>query len=57
MTVQFNHKESGAWDVLTKSLIDAGFEITGEQREKVAPIASVARSRQDILVTNWCYAR
>ena len=28
MTVQFNHKESGAWDVLTKSLIDAGFEIT-----------------------------
>jgi adenine-specific DNA methylase len=28
MTVQFNHKESGAWDILTKSLIDAGFEIT-----------------------------
>ncbi|MBD1812657.1 DUF1156 domain-containing protein [Microcoleus vaginatus DQ-U2] len=28
MIVQFNHKESGAWDVLTKSLIDAGFEIT-----------------------------
>lgn len=28
MTVQFNHKESGAWDVLTKSLIDASFEIT-----------------------------
>ncbi|MCH2047780.1 MAG: DNA methylase, partial [Trichodesmium sp. ALOHA_ZT_67] len=28
MTVQFNHKESGAWDVLAKSLIDAGFEIT-----------------------------
>ena len=28
MTVQFNHKESGAWDVLTQSLIDAGFEIT-----------------------------
>ncbi|MBD2585863.1 DUF1156 domain-containing protein, partial [Planktothricoides sp. FACHB-1261] len=28
MTVQFNHKDSGAWDVLTKSLIDAGFEIT-----------------------------
>jgi adenine-specific DNA methylase len=28
MTVQFNHKESGAWDVLTKSLIDSGFEIT-----------------------------
>ncbi len=28
MTVQFNHKESRAWDVLTKSLIDAGFEIT-----------------------------
>ncbi|MGL4500631.1 MAG: DUF1156 domain-containing protein, partial [Planktothrix sp.] len=26
MTVQFNHKESGAWDVLTKSLIDSGFE-------------------------------
>jgi adenine-specific DNA methylase len=25
MTVQFNHKDSGAWDVLTKSLIDAGF--------------------------------
>jgi len=28
MTVQFNHKESGAWDVLTGSLIDAGFEIS-----------------------------
>lgn len=28
MTVQFNHKDSGAWDVLVKSLIDAGFEIT-----------------------------
>lgn len=28
MTVQFNHKESGAWDVLAKSLIDAGFQIT-----------------------------
>ena len=28
MTVQFNHKDSGAWDVLTQSLIDAGFEIT-----------------------------
>lgn len=28
MTVQFNHKDSGAWDVLAHSLIDAGFEIT-----------------------------
>ncbi|ODG96217.1 MULTISPECIES: DUF1156 domain-containing protein [unclassified Nostoc] len=28
MTVQFNHKDSGAWDVLAKSLINAGFEIT-----------------------------
>ncbi|MGB7312057.1 MAG: DUF1156 domain-containing protein [Nodosilinea sp.] len=28
MTVQFNHKDSGAWDVLAKSLIDAGLEIT-----------------------------
>jgi adenine-specific DNA methylase len=28
MTVQFNHKDSGAWDVLAKSLIDSGFEIT-----------------------------
>ncbi|PZO60793.1 MAG: DNA methylase [Phormidesmis priestleyi] len=28
MIVQFNHKDSGAWDVLAKSLIDAGFEIT-----------------------------
>jgi adenine-specific DNA methylase len=28
MTVQFNHKDSDAWDVLAKSLIDAGFEIT-----------------------------
>ena len=28
MTVQFNHKDSGAWDTLAKSLIDAGFEIT-----------------------------
>ncbi|MEH1964874.1 MAG: DNA methylase [Nostoc sp.] len=28
MTVQFNHKDSGAWDVLAKSLIDAGFKIT-----------------------------
>ena len=28
MTVQFNHKESGAWDTLAKSLIEAGFEIT-----------------------------
>jgi putative DNA methylase len=28
MTVQFNHKDSGAWDVFAKSLIDAGFEIT-----------------------------
>lgn len=26
MTVQFNHKDSGAWNVLAKSLIDAGFE-------------------------------
>ncbi|PZV10315.1 MAG: DNA methylase [Leptolyngbya sp.] len=28
LAVQFNHKETGAWDVLAKSLIDAGFEIT-----------------------------
>ncbi|MFM7614466.1 MAG: hypothetical protein ACKO4R_09630, partial [Synechococcales cyanobacterium] len=28
MTVQFNHKDSGAWDILAKSLMDAGFEIT-----------------------------
>lgn len=28
MTVQFNHKDSGAWDTLAKSLIDSGFEIT-----------------------------
>jgi adenine-specific DNA methylase len=28
MTVQFNHKDSGAWDVLAQSLIVAGFEIT-----------------------------
>jgi putative DNA methylase len=28
MVVQFNHKDSGAWDTLSKSLIDAGFEIT-----------------------------
>ena len=28
MTVQFNHKDSGAWDVLAKSLIEAGFMIT-----------------------------
>ena len=28
MTVQFNHKDSGAWDILAKSLINAGFEIT-----------------------------
>lgn len=28
MTVQFNHKDSGAWDVLAKSLIEAEFEIT-----------------------------
>lgn len=28
MTVQFNHKDSGAWDILAYSLIEAGFEIT-----------------------------
>jgi len=28
MVVQFNHQDSGAWDVLAKSLIDSGFEIT-----------------------------
>lgn len=28
LTVQFNHKESGAWDMLSQSLISAGFEIT-----------------------------
>ncbi len=28
LTVQFNHKDSGAWDTLAKALIDAGFEIT-----------------------------
>jgi putative DNA methylase len=28
MVVQFNHKDSGAWDTLSKALIDAGFEIT-----------------------------
>lgn len=28
MTVQFNHQDTGAWDVLTKSLIEVGFEIT-----------------------------
>ena len=28
MVVQFNHKESGAWDMLSQSLISAGFEIT-----------------------------
>jgi len=28
MTVQFNHKDSGAWDVLAYSLIEAGFAIT-----------------------------
>lgn len=28
MTVQFNHKDPGAWDVLANSLINGGFEIT-----------------------------
>lgn len=28
LTVQFNHKESGAWDMLSQGLISAGFEIT-----------------------------
>lgn len=28
LTVQFNHKDSGAWDTLAKALIDAGFQIT-----------------------------
>lgn len=28
MTVMFTHKETGAWDALSKSLIDAGFIIT-----------------------------
>lgn len=28
LTVQFNHKESGAWGMLSQSLISAGFEIT-----------------------------
>jgi len=28
LTVQFNHKESGAWDILSQTLISAGFEIT-----------------------------
>ncbi|MEB3310898.1 MAG: DUF1156 domain-containing protein [Snowella sp.] len=28
LTVQFNHKDPSAWDVLAKALIDAGFEIT-----------------------------
>ena len=28
MTVQFNHKDSGAWDTLAQSLIETGFQIT-----------------------------
>ncbi len=28
LTVQFNHKDSGAWDILSQTLIAAGFEIT-----------------------------
>ena len=28
MTVQFNHKDSGSWDVLAASLIKVGFQIT-----------------------------
>lgn len=28
LTVQFNHKDSGAWDILSQTLINAGFEIT-----------------------------
>ena len=28
MTVMFTHKETGAWDALTKGLIDARFVIT-----------------------------
>ena len=28
MTLMFTHKATGAWDALTKGLIDAGFAIT-----------------------------
>ena len=68
MTVQFNHKESSAWDVLAKSLIDAGFEITASwavstenpqnlhQRNKKSissTILLVCRKRTSGEVTIW----
>ena len=28
MTVMFTHKDTGAWDALTKGLMEAGFVIT-----------------------------
>ncbi len=68
LTVQFNHKESGAWDMLSQSLISAGFEITAtwavntespdsiHQAEKNAVASTVllvCRKRMDTASAWW----
>lgn len=68
LTVQFNHKESGAWDMLSQSLISAGFEITAtwavntespdsiHQAEKNAVASTVllvCRKRMDTAPAWW----
>jgi len=42
MTVMFTHKESSAWDTLTKSLIRSGFTVTSTH-----PITSEMPQRTD----------
>jgi len=42
MTVMFTHKETDAWDTLTKSLINSGFTITATH-----PITSERPNRTD----------
>ncbi len=68
LTVQFNHKESGAWDILSQTLINAGFEITAtwavntenpnslHQAEKNAvnsTVILVCRKRDSVATAWW----
>jgi adenine-specific DNA methylase len=37
MTVMFTHKDTSAWDALTKGLLEAGFIITVFRRASLTP--------------------
>ena len=47
LTVQFNHKDSGAWDILSQTLISAGFEITATWAVNTENPASIHQAQKE----------